>query len=306
MALVTGEAGALADASTAAAVPTDKSRRAVSVVALATTPRDDLIATSSGEIIAPLPELSYPLEEELLFLYLVDRSLSRMFMRYLFLVAALLLGAACAGDVETPPKVQPSETPEADFQAGADAYWRGDYDAAREHLLPAAEAGHPKAQQVVGVMHRHGRGVRQNYREAVKWYCRAAVQGDGRSLSNLGFMYRKGLGVPRSDAKAVEWYRMAADTGNAGGQLNMGYRNRDGVGVPEDRASSYLWFSLAAKQDFDAASRAAEMRDEVAKSLAPDQLKAGEIHVQNWKPKPFDETMAATVKKSAACARYLR
>lgn len=217
-------------------------------------------------------------------------------MRY-FLVAVLLLGLGCT---------QGNETPEAGFREGSNAYWRGDYNAALRHLMPAAEAGHPRAQEILGVMYRHGRGVGQDYGEAIKWYCRAAVQGDGRALSNLGFMYRRGMGVPQDNVEAVKWYRMAADIGNAGGQINMGFRYLDGEGIPEDHPSAYLWFSLAAKQDFDGARRAEEMRQETEKMLWPDQLKAAKIAVRVWKPEPFNEALAVEVRNSQACSQHLQ
>ena len=39
------------------------------------------------------------------------------------------------------------------YQAGCDAYERGDYDTAVQELRPLAEQGHPKAQYNLGVMY---------------------------------------------------------------------------------------------------------------------------------------------------------
>ena len=50
--------------------------------------------------------------------------------------------------------------------------------------------------------------------EAVKWYRRAAEQGNAIGQVNLGLMYELGQGVAQEDAEAVKWYRKAAAQGN--------------------------------------------------------------------------------------------
>ena len=62
----------------------------------------------------------------------------------------------------------------------------------------------------------------QDYAEAVKWYRKAADQGDAAAQFNLGVMYATGQGVPQDYAEAVKWYRKAAEQGHAGAQYNLG------------------------------------------------------------------------------------
>ena len=54
--------------------------------------------------------------------------------------------------------------------------------------------------------------------EAVKWYSKAAEQGDANAQYNLGLMYNSGEGIPRDDAEAVKWWRKAAEKGLAAAQ----------------------------------------------------------------------------------------
>ncbi|MEI8182452.1 MAG: tetratricopeptide repeat protein, partial [Desulfomonile sp.] len=54
----------------------------------------------------------------------------------------------------------------------------------------------------------------QNYEEALKWYRKAADQGDAIAQRFLGFMYYEGQGVPQNYKEALKWYRKAADQGN--------------------------------------------------------------------------------------------
>lgn len=68
-----------------------------------------------------------------------------------------------------------------DFQKGykgQSAYQKGDYVTALEEWKPLAEQGDAAAQFYLGVMYYYGRGVPQNYNEAVKWYTKAAEQGE--------------------------------------------------------------------------------------------------------------------------------
>ena len=41
---------------------------------------------------------------------------------------------------------------------------------------------------------KHGKGVSQNYEEAVKWYRKVAEQDYARGQCNLGYMYESGRG----------------------------------------------------------------------------------------------------------------
>ncbi len=63
-------------------------------------------------------------------------------------------------------------------------------------------------------------------------------------------MYDKGRGVPQDDAEAVKWYRRAAEQGDAKAQHNLGLLNLAGKGVPLDQAKSLEWFRKAAKSGY--------------------------------------------------------
>jgi len=56
---------------------------------------------------------------------------------------------------------------------------------------------------------------RGDYAGAASLYRLAADQGSAIAQSNLGKMYAEGLGVIENRAEAVKWYRRAADQGNA-------------------------------------------------------------------------------------------
>jgi hypothetical protein len=62
----------------------------------------------------------------------------------------------------------------------------------------------------------HGRdGVKQDFQQAFKLYCEAALKGDVDSAYDLGFMYFNGRGRSRDLSVAMHWFKLAADAGDA-------------------------------------------------------------------------------------------
>ncbi len=104
----------------------------------------------------------------------------------------------------------------ADYQAGFDAYERGNYAAAVKEWRAAAMRGDARAQFGLGVLYQDGAGVTQNYAEAATWYRRAAEQGFAGAQFNLGSFYENGKGVARDSVKAYRWYDLAAESSPAG------------------------------------------------------------------------------------------
>lgn len=110
----------------------------------------------------------------------------------------------------------------------------------------AADQGQPEAQNALGYLYQTGRGVPQDVNEAVKWYRKSADQGDPNGQSNLGYMYREGMGVARDSNQAADWFRKSAEQGWAWGQAVLAHFYATGKGVPTDLVSACMWCSLAA------------------------------------------------------------
>ncbi len=62
------------------------------------------------------------------------------------------------------------------FQAGMDAYERGDYGTALKEFRPLAEQGHAQAQVNLGIIYSQARGVPKDSVQAYRWYTLAAGQ----------------------------------------------------------------------------------------------------------------------------------
>lgn len=170
----------------------------------------------------------------------------------------------------------------ADFQAGLDAYERGDYTITLREWRPLAEQGNPMAQHHLGWLYLLGRGVPQDYEEAVRWFRKAAEQGDGDAQTNLGSLYLLGDRIPQDYTEALKWLRAAADHGHPFAQTKLGIMYEDARGVPQDYVQAHMWFSLAAAQE----SKLAEsFRDDLTKHMTPAQIAEAQKLAREWNPK---------------------
>jgi len=67
---------------------------------------------------------------------------------------------------------------------------------------------------MLGRMFYWGIEIPKDHAEAVKWYMKAAEQGEAYAHKNLGLMYRDGRGVAKDQAEARKLITKAADQGN--------------------------------------------------------------------------------------------
>ena len=63
-----------------------------------------------------------------------------------------------------------------------------------------------------------------------------------------GSRYGDGRGVPQDYTEALRLYRLAADQGLASAQNNLGFMYANGEGVLQDYVEAHMWFNLAAAQ----------------------------------------------------------
>jgi uncharacterized protein len=74
-----------------------------------------------------------------------------------------------------------SATARADFQQGVEDYERGDYSAAYQEFLSAAQQGDGAAAHALGFLYLTGRGVAQDNTQAIEWYRKGAALGFGEA-----------------------------------------------------------------------------------------------------------------------------
>ena len=132
---------------------------------------------------------------------------------------------------------------------GIDHPWRDWSKWTMEQITVSAANGESESQEALGDYYQTGRnGLSINLSEAVKWYRKAAEQGNADGQYNLGDMYANGSGVVKDEAEAVKWYRKSAEQGNANGQCNVGSMYANGSGVVKDEAEAVKWYRKSAEQ----------------------------------------------------------
>ena len=124
------------------------------------------------------------------------------------------------------------------------------YDTYNDALVRRAQRGEARAQNDLGVCYHDGKGVTQNYSQAMYWYRKAADQDYYYAQYNLGVCYYYGLGVTTDYYQAVYWYRKAANQGYADAQCNLGYCYHHGKGVTTDYSQAVYWYRKAADQGY--------------------------------------------------------
>ena len=169
------------------------------------------------------------------------------------------------------------------------------FEEAIRWLDAAARGGLAPAQYRLGSLYEKGQGTRKDREAARKLYTAAAEKGNGKAMHNLAVLYAEGLEGKPDYQMASQLFHKAADRGVSDSQYNLGILYARGIGVEQNLAESYKWFALAADQgDADAGKK----RDEVAARLDPQSLVAARLAVQTWTADPQPEE-AVSVKAPA-------
>ena len=112
-------------------------------------------------------------------------------------------------------------------------------------ILNRADAGDSIAQYEMALRYADGKGVPQNYRDAMAWFAKAAANGNENAQWKLALGYLKGIGVLRDERKAVVWFKRAANHGDIRAQSALSDLYLNGRGVPRDYVRAYTWATIA-------------------------------------------------------------
>lgn len=130
-------------------------------------------------------------------------------------------------------------------------------------------------------MSRAGRRI-----ESARWYRLAAKQGEAKAQYSLGVMYHDGKGVSQDYQEAIRWYRMAANQGYADAQYNLGVMYRKGLGVPKDYVQAHMWYNLAALQQTGTdRKKSVKRRNDLEKKMQDFDVRKAQRLAREWKPK---------------------
>jgi TPR repeat protein len=140
----------------------------------------------------------------------------------------------------------------------------------------AAENGQVEAQYRLGFIYEQGRGVPVDYVESASWWRKAADQGHAGAQFSLGYCYGRGEGVPRNPSEAVKWFRKSADQGNASAYRFLGNAYDRGEGVRVDKIEAYAYLTIALPGD----SYAGGLLDSMTRGMTPSAIQKGKLRAK--------------------------
>jgi TPR repeat protein len=123
---------------------------------------------------------------------------------------------------------------------------RQEYRESMEWFRKAAQAGNADAQHWMAYLYHHGIGVERDFAASMQWDMKAAANGLSDAMDAIGYMYEHDEGVTRDYAEAMKWYKRAADAGNVHAQSNLASMYFNGHGVPQDLAKAAELFAKPA------------------------------------------------------------
>lgn len=116
----------------------------------------------------------------------------------------LVLGLLC---------LTPATGLQAGTQEGLEAFRSARYDVAVKELAPAAKAGDPDAQYLLGRLYTAGLGVERNHETAAELYRQGAEGGNFESAQEYGTALVAGTGVEQNFEEGLKWLYVAMQGG---------------------------------------------------------------------------------------------
>ena len=148
-----------------------------------------------------------------------------------------------------------------------------------EEMSSRAETADPEVQFNLGMLYFDGQEIALDYRQATRWFRRAAERGHAAAQVFLSGMYMLGQGLPQDHEKAILWLRRAADQGYAYGQCGLAIMYENGECMPQDYIEAYKWFSLAARQGNE---KAIESLASISTAMLQEEISEALRRVSTW------------------------
>jgi len=204
------------------------------------------------------------------------------------------LGGARAQSPDAPETPAASPSPGLD-QADALAR-RGDHKAAFEAYLALARDNNPQAELKVGLMLDEGLGAAKDCAAAGEWLKKAADAGLAQAQNALGDRSRFGRCAAKSYKEAMRWYLKAAYQNYPLAMRNLAAMfDSYSLGGRGGKIVAYFWAVLAARSD----PAAADLRDRIMANLSPFQIEQVQAKAGEWTPgKEFDAIEDLQQKKT--------
>ena len=186
-------------------------------------------------------------------------------------------GAATDGDIGALKAKAESGDPSAQFELGLRfSQGRGveqNFKQALSWFRPAAESGHVSAQVALGGFYAEGRGVEYDWKQAMYWSSKAADAGEPMGMYFVGWLYMVGESGNGDAGQMMTWLKKAALAGQLEAQRLLGTLYFSGhTGVSVNLEESAKWLVMGARQD-----------DAACLHFLGAAYARGALGAQNWK-----------------------
>ena len=188
-------------------------------------------------------------------------------------------------------KIQDGDTEALHLLGQAYAGGRGvpqDFAEALKLYQRAADRGLAAGWFSLGMANELGQGVAANPEEAFKCYLKAAERGYPAAQFNVGNMYANGVGVTQNLLEAAVWFRQAAESGVPEAQFNLGLAYELGRGLRTDEGLANRWYRRASANGNARAQYNLALMLEQGRGAPPDVAEAMKLYrlaaAQNFAP----------------------
>ncbi|MGI9521749.1 MAG: tetratricopeptide repeat protein [Hyphomicrobiaceae bacterium] len=177
--------------------------------------------------------------------------------------------------------ISQSETPKVQLEEATLAISEGRPDVAVKIYENLSKSGNSDAQFHLANLYLAGKyGLKKDAQKAVGLYEQSAKAGSHAAKAELGHLFFNGEDIGQDFVKARMWLEQAANGGSARATYELGELWKNGWGGDKNLPMAYAWLEIAAQQKYEPAILA---RDELLKSLSPDQVAEGQSLVGKLK-----------------------
>ena len=171
----------------------------------------------------------------------------------------------------------------ADYEAGVNAAFNGDFETAFQEFSIAAETGLDVAQYNLAILYFTGQGVDQDFELAFKWTEAAALQGHINAQFNLGSLYLDGNGIEQSNTRGIDWFESSGKAGHSGAAFALAEMYQKGDRVSKNLVEAHAW---AAKAIGNGHEDGLILREQIEEDLSPSQLSQASRLFARWQIEP--------------------
>lgn len=143
-----------------------------------------------------------------------------------------------------------------------------------KRLIPLAEKGNRLAAFWLAESYRYGDGIKENPKEAYRWYKKSADAGFSQGIAWAGYCYEHGIGVKRAPKIALTYYLKAAQLNDGDGAYFAGRCYFYGIGVNKNLNEAAKWYLKAAELEFEDAQYELAMMYHLGKGVSHDASEA--------------------------------